>query len=63
MKDLPGKAAYFIQNCGPIPKGTRASCIGVCVKRDIIILWLDSPILGVNQFGVSRRHMSKIKFF
>ena len=63
MNHLKGKTAYFMEKCGPIPKGTRASCIGVCEVRDIIMLWIPQPIFGVNQIGISRRHMSKIRFF
>lgn len=61
MNRLCGHMIRFLESCGPIPEGTIASCIGYCDKKGIIRIWLNKPVLGIFEFGISKHHMSKIK--
>jgi len=58
---LKGKSLVFVVNCGPIPKGSVALCIEDCNLKGIIRLWLRNTIYGVNEFVLSREHISKLK--
>tara|TARA_Y100001963_G_scaffold159307_1_gene262450 strand:- start:869 stop:1057 length:189 start_codon:yes stop_codon:yes gene_type:complete len=58
---LKGKTVMFLEPCGPIPKGSKALCLEVLDKNGVIRIWLLSSVYGVNEFVISKKHISKIK--
>tara|TARA_R110002074_G_scaffold30950_2_gene87131 strand:+ start:479 stop:670 length:192 start_codon:yes stop_codon:yes gene_type:complete len=56
-----GKEVVFIESCGPIPEGSSGLCLEHCDKKGVVRLWLHRPVLGINEFVISRKHIKKIR--
>ena len=63
MAYFSGKEIIFLEDCGPIPKGSRGLCISYCSNSGAIRLWLLKTIMGVNEFVISRKHIKKLRAF
>ena len=58
-----GREVVFLEDCGPIPKGSRGLCLSYCKKSGVMRLWLSNTVMGVNEFVISKKHIKKLRAF